>query len=175
MKRIHGIAVVLCVAAAVAIVAAVPPASSSSGKTLFEFGTLVGVSGAFVGSSMPVRGIAGGGFPWVLSEGKAKVTSGGSLRVEVGGLVIDPSNATAQARGIAGINPLPYFFATVSCLDATGSAVNINSAPVPATTSGNAEIKQSVALPSTCFAPIVLVRGSATGSAVGPWFAVSGF
>ena len=175
MKRVLGILAVVCVVTAVAVVAAVPPANSSSGKTLFEFDALVGVSGAFVGSSMPLRGIAGGGFPWVISEGKAKLGSGGDLKVEVEGLVIDPSNATAQAKGVAGTNPLPFFFATVSCLDSTGSVVNINSTPVPASTSGNAEIEQNVALPTTCFAPVVLVRGSATGSAVGPWFAASGF
>jgi hypothetical protein len=175
MRRILGIVAVVCVVAAVAIVAAVPPASSSSGKTLFEFNTLVGVSGAFVGSSMPLRDVAGGGFPWVISEGSAKLTSGGGLKVEVQGLVIDPDNATAQAKGIAGTNPLPFFFATVSCLGSDGSVVNINSTPVPASSLGNAEIEQNVALPTTCFAPIVLVRGSATGSAVGPWFAASGF
>lgn len=175
MRRIPGIMAVVCLATAVAIVAAVPPASSSSGKTLFEFDTLVGVSGAFVGSSMPLRGVAGGGFPWVIAEGKAKLSSGGVLHVEVEGLVIDPNNATAQAKGIAGTNPLPFFFATVSCLDGTGAVVNVNSAPVPASSSGNAEIEQNVALPARCFAPIVLVRGSATGSATGPWFAASGF
>ncbi len=175
MRRILILSAVLCVAAAVAIVAAVPPVSSSSGKTLFEFNTLVGVSGAFVGSSMPLRGIPGGGFPWIISEGKAKLTSGGLLQVEVEGLVIDPSNATAQAKGIAGMNPLGHFFATVSCLDATGTTVNINSDAVPATTTGNASIEQTVPLPSTCFAPIVFVRGSPTGTPSGPWFAVSGF
>ncbi len=175
MRRVLEILAVVCVVTAAAVVAAVPAASSSSGKPLFEFETLVGVSGAFVGSSMPLRGIAGGGFPWVISEGKAKVTSGGGLEVEVEDLVIDPNNATAQARGIAGTNPLPFFFATVSCLDSTGAVVNVNSAPVPASSAGNAEIEQNVALPTTCFAPIVLVRGSSTGSAVGPWFAASGF
>lgn len=175
MKRVFGIAAAVSVAVAVALVAAVPPASSSSGKALFEFNTLVGVSGAFVGSSMPLRGIAGGGLPWVIGEGKAKVTTGGSLHVEVEGLIIDPNNATAQARGIAGKNPLPFFFATVSCLDSTGAVVNVSSTPVPASTSGNAEIEQRIELPGSCFAPIVLVRGSATGSAVGPWFAASGF
>jgi hypothetical protein len=175
VRRILGVMAVVCVVAAVAIVAAVPPASSSSGKTLFEFDTLVGVSGAFLGPSMPLRGIAGGGFPWVLSEGKAKVTSGGVLHIEVEGLVIDPNNATAQEKGIAGVNPVGHFFATLSCLDATGAVVNINSAPVPATATGNASIEQNIPLPATCFAPIVLVRGSPTGAPSGPWFAASGF
>lgn len=175
MRRLLGIVAIVCVAAAVALVAAVPPVTSSGGKPLFQFNTLVGVSGAFVGSSMPLRDVPGGGFPWVISEGKAKVTSGGFLQVEVEGLVIDPNNATAQEKGIAGINPVGHFFATLSCVDASGAVVNIDSNPVPATTTGNATIEQYIPLPATCFAPIVLVRGSPTGAPSGPWFAASGF
>ena len=165
----------MCVAVTVALVAAVPPATSSVGKPLLGFNTLVGVSGAFVGSSMPLRNVPGGGFPWVISEGRAKVTSGGFLQVEVDGLVIDPNNATAQAKGIAGNNPIRHFFATLSCLDASGAVVNINSKAVPATTTGNASIEQYIPLPTACFAPILLVRGSPTGTPSGPWFAASGF
>lgn len=175
MNRVVGIMVALSVVAATAFVATASLASSSSGKKIFDFRTMVGVSGAFLGPSMPLRGINGGGLPWVIAEGKATLRMNGQFDVEVEGLVLDPANETAQARGIAGTNPLPFFFATISCLDSTGSVTNVNTVTVPATTSGDAEIEQGVTLPTTCFAPIVLVRGSATGSSSGPWFAASGF
>ncbi len=175
MKRLVGVVMALAVAGAIAVVAMVPSPVSSSPKTVFEFGMLVGVSGAFVGPTMPLRGVAGGGFPWVIAEGKARLMANGEFEVEVEGLVIDPANATAQARGIAGTNPLPFFFATVSCLDNTGTVTNVNTAGFPASSTGNAQIEQTISLPASCIAPIVLVRGSATVAPTGPWFAASGF
>ena len=174
MKRIVGLVLALSVIGALGLVAAIPLAMSSSGRVLVQFNDLAPEQGAFVGSTM-LRGIPSGGFPWVISEGTATVTFGGDLRVEVQGLVIDPSNATAQAKGLAGKNPAPFFFATLSCLDASGAVVNVNTATVPATSTGNASIEQGIALPSPCFAPLVFVRGSFTGASSGPWFAVSGF
>jgi hypothetical protein len=76
--------------------------------------------------------------------------------------------------GLAGINPVPQFFATLSCLDTHANVVNIDTAPVPATKEGDAKIKEVLALPETCIAPIVLVRGVAAAFS-NPWFAASGF
>lgn len=178
MRTLVAVAIGLSVIASVAFVAAPLMAANPSARPLFTANSLIGVSGAFVGSANPLRDIPGGGFPWVIAEGKAKLMGNGQLMVEVEGLVIDPSNTTAQARGIAGINPLPYYFATLSCLSDTGAVTNINTATFPATTTGNATIEQTIALPMNCFAPLVFVRGSASASSnptSGPWFAVSGF
>lgn len=175
MKRIVGVAIGLSVIATLAIVAAVPFVATSSARTLFTFDRFVGESGTFVGSSNPVRGIPAGGFPWVIAEGKAKLMANGEFELEVEGLVIDPFNATAQARGVAGVNPAPFFFATISCVDNTSAVTNVNTNAVPASSSGNAQIDQTVALPAQCFEPIVLIRGSFTGQSSGPWFAMSGF
>jgi hypothetical protein len=61
----------------------------------------------------------------------------------------------------------------VSCLssDAAGAptTVNVSTDPVPATTTGNAEIDAKAPLPSPCFAPIVFVT-----SGTGNWFAITG-
>ncbi len=175
MNRLVPLAVGLSMIAVLAVVAAPLLAANPSSRTLTEGSSFDGVSGIFVGSANPLRGIPGGGFPWVIGEGRYQLRANGELEVEVEGLVIDPTNATAQARGIAGTNPLPYFFATVSCLDNTGATTNVNTAAAAATTTGNATIDQTVPLPASCFAPIVFVRGSFTGASSGPWFAVSGF
>jgi hypothetical protein len=175
MRRILSIGLVLAIVSATALVVTASMAASSGESKIFVFTTMVGVSGAFLGSSMPLRGIGGGGLPWVISEARATLKSNGQFDVEVEGLVLDPNNATAQARGIAGTNPAPFFFATLSCIDNTGAVTNTNTSAVSASTSGNAEIEQTIPLPASCFAPIVLVRGSFTGAPVGPWFAASGF
>ena len=178
MRKIVGIAIGLSVIATLAVLAAPLLAAAPTGNPVFTDGSFAGVSGVYVGSSHPLRGIDGGGFPWVVTQGKAVLTSNGHLVVQVQGLVIDPSNATAQAKGVAGINPLPYFFATVSCLASDGTTVNMNTAAFPATTTGNATMQQMITLPGSCMAPLVFVRGSATGATAtptGPWFAVSGY
>ncbi len=175
MRRVVGVALGLAVISTLAFVAVVPFTATSTAKTLFTFGSFVGESGAFVGSSNPVRGIPAGGFPWVIADGRAKLMANGEFELEVEGLVIDPMNSSAQAKGLAGINPAPFFFATISCVDNTTAVTNVNTNAVSATTSGNAQIDQMVTLPAQCFEPIVLVRGSFTGQPSGPWFALSGF
>jgi hypothetical protein len=150
---------------------------------LFEFNQLVGVPRPYTGATNAIRGVPGGGVPWVISQGEAKLSSDGTLKVEVNGLVIDPNDAIAISRGLAGTNPIPAFKAIVSCqtvqqTDAGPQAIvtNVETATFPATTGpasaggGNAEIEQMLTLPSPCIAPIVFVTSPA-----GAWFAASGF
>lgn len=175
MKRLVVVAVGLSLIATLAVIATPLMAANPSSRALLVGSSFDAVSGSFVGSANPLRGIPGGGFPWVISEGRYQLKANGELEVEVEGLVIDPSNATAQSKGIAGINPLPFFFATLSCVDSSGAVTNVNTGAVSATRTGNATIDQTISLPSSCFAPLIFVRGSAAGSSSGPWFAVSGF
>jgi hypothetical protein len=85
-------------------------------------------------------------------------------------------NALVFAAGPnAGKNTITSFRAVVSCLDATGSPVNVATDPFPATVGtvaeggGNAEIETRLALPQPCIAPIVFVT-----SPGGAWFATIG-
>ena len=174
MKRMLGVVAVLIAAATLSAFAAVPFAEGSSGKTIFEFETMVGVSGSFLGAGGNLRGFGGGGAPWIISEGEARLKDDGRLRVKVEGLVLDPAVVPPP---LGGMNPAPFFFATLSCLTTPTTVVNITTATVPATTTGDAEIDEVVSLPATCFAPLLFVRGSfsPTGASVGPWFAMAGF
>jgi hypothetical protein len=139
-----------------------------------RFDRLAGVPRAFVGAAGAIRGVNGGGLPWVVSRGDARLDSDGTLRVEVEGLVIDPNDPIAQSRGLGGTNPSAQFEAILSCETVQNGArtvVNLATDPVDATPEGDAEIRQRLhGIPSPCLAPIVFVA-SATGS----WFAVSGF
>ncbi len=141
---------------AVSLTCALP---AIAGEGLFEFERLRGIpTGGLV-----IRNIPGGGVPWTIAEGEARLGADGALKVEVRGLVI----------AATGVNPVSQFIATLSCLNADGTINNINTNPVPATTTGDAEIEEVLTLPSTCLAPVVLVRaGLATNTR---WFAVSGF
>ena len=71
--------------------------------------------------------------------------------------------------------------ATLICGGSGGTAVPEAGGvvtPSPLSASGNAEIDQSVNMPATCFAPVVLVRiftsAAPIGSQLGPFIAVSG-
>ncbi|MCL4559247.1 MAG: hypothetical protein M1281_01365 [Chloroflexi bacterium] len=136
---------------------------------LLEFGNMAPVQGPYVGNANPIRGINGGGFPWLISSGKGELNVNGKLEIQVKGLVL----------ATTGSNPIPEFKAIVSCrsIDASGNAsiVNVSTGLFPATTGpaslggGDANIEATVSLPHPCIAPIVFVT-----SPTGAWFAATG-
>ena len=132
---------------------------------------MVGVSPPYTGTTNPIRGINGGGAPWVIGDAEFRLRSGGRVDVEFEGLVIGPGGPAA----VVGTNPAPNMKVTVSCLstDAAGAAttVNVSSETFPVDTAGNGEARVHVDLPSPCIAPIVFI---ANGNAAGAWFAASG-
>ncbi len=140
-----------------------PVAAQADGQTVLAFETMAPVSGGFVGTSI-LRGVPGGGAPWVISSGQGSLDSDGNLEVEVTGLVLAPSVPV-----VGGTNPVPNFKAIVSCLNADATTTNVSTGPFPASTDGNAEIQARIELANPCFAPIIFVAAS-----FGPWFAVTG-
>ncbi|HEX8993076.1 MAG TPA: hypothetical protein VF784_15450 [Anaerolineales bacterium] len=146
------------------------PAASASNLSILRFDTMVGIPSALTGtqSLAPLRGIPGGGLPWMLSEANGSLTVDGRLKVEVQGLVL-------AAGPRAGTNPVASFRAEVSCVKDDGTFDNILTDTFPATTGpassggGDAEIETSVTLPQPCIAPIIFVT-----SPGGAWFAATG-
>ena len=135
---------------------------------LLETDTMVGVDGPFVGNANPIRGVNGGGLPWVLDEAKVELDRDGKLEVEVEGLIIPE----------LGINPAPFFAAIVSCLsiDESGNVVTDNVMTTNGAEvmegdpeNGDAKIEADVLLPTPCIAPIVFVT-----SPGGSWFSATG-
>jgi len=159
--------------AAVMIVGAVlfsgqfSPATANE-PTILEFGTMVGVPQALTGTQNPIRGINGGGLPWMLSSAKGELKGSGKLEINIQGLVF-------AAGPNAGSNTVPNFRAIVSCLKSDGTVDNVVSGLFPATLGaavnggGNAKIETTLTLPQPCIAPIVFV--TSPGQA---WFAVTG-
>ncbi len=143
------------------------PAKADS-PLIFEFNTMVGIPQAFTGAQAPIRGINGGGLPWMLISANGRLLSSGLLVINVKGLVL-------AAGPNAGSNPITNFRATVSCLTSAGGVENVTTDLFPATTGpassggGNATIHANLTLPQACIAPIVFIT-----SPGGSWFATTG-
>ena len=163
---------VLLIVSSVFLYGSVTPASAGM-PTILEFNTMVGIPRPYTGSANPIRGINGGGLPWVIGSANGELKANGKIEVNVRGLVIDPNDPAAIASGRAGTNPSPSFIAIVSCLskDASGAAttINVQTGPFPATSTGNSKIEDTVSLPQPCIAPIIFVA-----SPGGAWFAATG-
>jgi hypothetical protein len=163
-------AAVLAGIVALALAAQVSLVTAKSPNKILTWGTMVGVPAGLVGaaSQAPLRGISGGGIPWMLTSGQGELSSNGHLKVEVEGLVL-------AAGGSAGSNPIGSFRAIVSCVNGDGTFNNILTGAFPATTGpasaggGDSEIETDVTLPTPCIAPIVFVT-----SPGGAWFASTG-
>lgn len=158
-----GVVVLLALASASLVTAKAP-------SKMLQWGTMVGVPAGLTGaqSQTPLRGISGGGIPWMLTRGQGTLSTTGQLKVEVEGLVL----ATGTS---AGTNPISSFRALVSCVNGDGTFQNILTDAFPATTGpasaggGDADIETNVTLPAPCIAPIVFVT-----SPTGAWFASTG-
>ena len=122
--------------------------------------TLAGIPTSMAGQTF--MGAIGGGLPWRIDGGEAKLASDGRLTVEVEGLVL--AAGTKQ-----GTNPIPTGRALVSC----SGAVVAMSDSVPFSPTGDASVDAMVSLPASCLAPVIFFAGD---TAAGPrWFAVTGF
>jgi hypothetical protein len=134
-------------------------ASASAGGQKILDTSLTGIPTGGLG----LDGIIGGGVPWALDDGRAKLFADGRLQVEVEGLVLNTTPPNP-------VNPIPTARAIVTC----GHVVAARSAIVPFSPAGDGRVRTTVSLPSPCLAPTVFWVGvTATGAE--RWFAVSGF
>jgi hypothetical protein len=154
-------------------VPAVPFSQDSGSSLIMKFDTLTPVAGPYAASAPSVRGIAGGGLPWVLRDGAGSLRDDGHLVVRIRGLVL--AGHPSVPVSLRGTNPFPAFRVVVSCLsigsDGSVGIANVSTGDFEASSSGNADIDARVSLPQPCIAPIVLVTGP--GGAEN-WFAVTG-
>jgi hypothetical protein len=162
--------------AALVSAAAVQGVAASAGPgpaTVLKFSTMTPVTGPYVGTANPVRGVAGGGLPWILTAGTGSLKRDGHLMVRVRGLVLARQASVPPA--LQGTNPFPDFRALVSCQSIgagnTAAITNISTGDFTANAAGDSTINTRVSLPKPCIAPIVFVTGP-TGTDA--WFAVTG-
>jgi len=155
------------------VVQGVAASTGPGPATVLKFDTMTPVTGPYVGPANPVRGVPGGGLPWMLTAGTGSLKRDGHLLVKVRGLVLADQPSVPAA--LQGTNPFPDFRAIVSCQSIgagdTATIANISTGDFKASTAGNSKIDARVSLPQPCVAPIVFVTGP---SGVGVWFAVTG-
>lgn len=142
----------LAVAAAAALLA-VPMAASADehGGDLLR-GTIVGNIAPSEGGQ-PIAGIASAGASWVLTSSDVRVRADGELRLKVRGLVVRNT----------GVNPRPTLFAGLAC----GGVLGATTEGVPFSPTGDAVIRQNIAVPATCADPQVLALLAPGGPYIG--------
>jgi len=115
-----------------------------------------------------IGGVESAGSPWTVKSGVASLDASGKLHVKVRDLIL-PSTGDA--------GPVTAISASLVC-GGSGGTVQSETASVPLSTKGNANLRGDIAVPSLCFAPIVLVHIAATnGSPIpqpGAWIAATG-
>jgi len=115
-----------------------------------------------------IGGAESAGSPWTVKSGSASLDASGQLHVKVRNLIL-------PATGDAG--PVTAVSASLVC-GGSGGTVQSETASVPLSMKGDANLRGHVAVPSLCFAPIVLVHIAAmNGSPVpqpGAWIAATG-
>jgi hypothetical protein len=107
-------------------------------------------------AGLTLDGVVGGGSPWVIDEGHARLFADGRLEVDIEGLVLASSH----------VNPVVSGHAIVTC----GGAPVATTDNVPFSPTGDAEIATTVRLPQPCLAPAIFFT---TGT--DRWLAVTGF
>jgi hypothetical protein len=135
----------------VALTAATVATTSAGGRKILD-STMAGLPTG----SLELDGVVGGGVPWSIDNGRVLLFADGRLHVEVEGLVITAT----------GVNPVTTGKAVVTC----GGAPVAETATVPFSGTGDAEIDAVVSLPSPCLGVAVFFT-----NATSLWFAVSGF
>ncbi len=143
--------------AAIAVALATGAVTADPGTKVLD-ASMTGIPTA----GLSLLGVNGGGIPWVLDRGDARLFADGRLEVSVRHLVL-------ATGGAAGTNPIPTGRAIVVC---NGGTDAVMTDLVPFSPEGNATVQARIDLPSPCLAPVVFFAGQ-TGA--GPrWFAVSG-
>ena len=128
-----------CLGGAIAGVAASAGAQPAQSQNL--------VLNASLAPSLPsysdIYTVPPGGAPWLLQAGHVVLGAGGHLNAVVTGLVL----------ATTGTNPVPEIAASVYCNGAQAGTT----APVPFSTAGNAHVQTTLALPTPCLVPAVLL------------------
>jgi hypothetical protein len=99
-----------------------------------------------------VAGIASSSTQWKVADGEVKVSTNGSIDVEIKGLLF------AAGPNINTVGPVTMVDASLVC----GDVVAATTKAFALTTVGNAELHDTIRVPSPCIAPAVLIRLAAT-------------
>jgi hypothetical protein len=118
-----------------------------------------------------IHGVKPGGAPWGLTEGSVRLRDDGRVEIRIDGLVL-PTVGTGTTPG-----PVSEIAASLFCGADSNTTTAATTAAVPLSSDGDAVIRTTVTLPSTCLAPIVLVNPgtTASGLSTSTYIAITGF
>jgi len=123
---------------------------------------------AIVGSTpgMTIGGVTSGGAAWKVARGRVTLEATGRLKIEVFGLVLVANDTTGG---------IPEVVASLVC-GGSGGSIAATSVQAGLSVAGNAEIRDELALPTICPAPVVLIQifRPASVPQFGPFIALSG-
>src|SRR5215208_7535021 len=94
-KRIVGLLVAVMMASAFYGVHISLAKDKLTDSTLLELKSMIGVPAAYTNAAVPntlIRGINGGGAPWVVASAKGELKQSGKLEISVSGLVLQSNN-----------------------------------------------------------------------------------
>jgi len=111
----------------------------------------------------PIHGVTRGGVPWDLERGRATLDRNGRFKLRVSGLVIA---GTDNPGGVTSLS------ASLFCAPDSNTAPAFTAGPAPLSSDGDARLREHVAVPSRCLAPVVLVHPNGLATR---YIAVSGF
>lgn len=159
------------IAVALGVAAGILTAPAMAAETTLRFNKGIGVDPvAGIANGAPVlnvvKGINPGGRPWAISKLKVRIKEDGSISAKGEGLVFTATDAIGTAGAVTQVG--------VSLFCGPDPLNRFDSAPVPLDINGNFRIEGSltVAPPSPCLSPLLLVR-NANGGVLGAWFAAS--
>jgi len=164
VRRNRSVLVAFATVAAAALVAAVASADDGGrkgddhqGKNRQGDDAAKIFSAALVGSQLadpPIHGVTRGGAPWVIDRGRVQLAADGRITVQLRGLVIPIAHGTFPANTA---RPVTTVSASLFCApDSAGPSATTDSVPISA--DGDAQIRDTLTLPSTCLAPTVLIH-----------------
>jgi hypothetical protein len=96
-----------------------------------------------------IHGVGPCADPWSLEKGSVRLGEDGKFELKVEGLVVTALGTTGPVTGID---------AALFCGADSNTTPAATTGVFPLSTEGDASIKTTVALPSTCLAPIILVN-----------------
>jgi len=139
------------------VLTALSGVSVNAQETLFRSTIIGSTPGEIIG------GVLSGGAPWQVTKARTSLSKEGDLKVVLRGLVLVST----------GVSPVSQIAASLVC-GGSGGAVAATTDAFALSTDGNSEFEQQITLPSSCLAPVVIVRAvGANGPAA--FIAATGF
>ena len=163
MIRTKILAIITATILVAGLVAFIPPEQAEAKKDDLLKSNIVGISVP----GMMVDGVPGSGVTWTVSDGEATLDKNGKLHVKVKGLLVSdpfhPCFGTICGKTTVWIG--------LTCEGVSGTVFTTPGAPLKS--NGDAKIKFTIPLPSTCIGPTILIQLG--GMSTSPWIAATGF